>query len=150
MASLVQGIEHSDLLASPSKMLDVIRDATDAMTTDTGLDQDAMLATADSHGSVKSSSVQFVTAPNMPDPDNDNNVVFQQPQAQELFNAIAHDTTRPGGQEGQGRPPRDPGGRHDEPVQGQRPGRERVGGQRGRQPGRQRTEQPRFQRGGHG
>jgi LCP family protein required for cell wall assembly len=92
MASLVQGLEHSDLLASPSKVLDVIRDATDAMTTDTGLDQDAMLATADAMKSVKSSSVQFVTAPNMPDPDNDNNVVFQQPQAQELFNAIAHDT----------------------------------------------------------
>jgi hypothetical protein len=31
----------------------------------------------------------------MPDPENDNNVVFQQPQAQELFNAIAHDTSAP-------------------------------------------------------
>jgi LCP family protein required for cell wall assembly len=97
MASLMQGIEHSDLLGSPSKVLDVIRDATDAMTTDTGLDQDAMLATADAVKGIKSSSVQFVTAPNMPDPNNDNNVVFQQPQAQELFNAIAHDTNMPKG-----------------------------------------------------
>jgi LCP family protein required for cell wall assembly len=95
MASLMQGIEKSDLLASPTKVLDVIRDATDAMTTDTGLDQEAMLATADAMKGVTSSSVTFVTAPNMPDPENDNNVVFQQPQAQELFNAIAHDTSAP-------------------------------------------------------
>ena len=108
MASLVQGIEHSNLLASPSKVLDVIRDATDAMTTDTGLDQDAMLATADAMKSVKSSSVQFVTAPNMPDPDNDNNVVFQQPQAQELFNAIAHDTTPQASKKGKGGTPATP------------------------------------------
>jgi LCP family protein required for cell wall assembly len=95
MAALVQGIEHSGLLGSPSKIVKVIGDATDAMTTDTGLDQDAMLGVAESLKGVTSSSVSFVTAPNVPDPDNINNVVFQEPQAQDLFNAIAHDTTVP-------------------------------------------------------
>jgi LCP family protein required for cell wall assembly len=95
MAALVQGIEHSGLLGSPSKIVKVIGDATDAMTTDTGLDQDAMLQVAESLKGVTSTSVQFVTAPNVPDPDNINNVVFQEPQAQDLFNAIAHDTTVP-------------------------------------------------------
>jgi LCP family protein required for cell wall assembly len=95
MAALVQGIEHSGLLGSPSKVVKVIGDATGAMTTDTGLDQDAILQIAESMRGVTSGSVQFVTAPNVPDPENVDNVVFQRPQAQELFNAIAHDTVVP-------------------------------------------------------
>jgi LCP family protein required for cell wall assembly len=92
MVSLVQGIEHSGLLHSPSEVLNVIRDATDSMTVDQGFDQNAMLAIADTMRGVTSKSVQFITAPNIPDPDNINNVVFEQPQANELFNAIQHDT----------------------------------------------------------
>jgi LCP family protein required for cell wall assembly len=96
MASLVQGIEHSGLLNSPSKMLNVIRDATDSMTTDTGLDQNAMLQIADSLRGLRSADVQFVTAPNVaypPDPDAE--VEFAQPQAQELFTAIERDSKLP-------------------------------------------------------
>jgi LCP family protein required for cell wall assembly len=93
MAALVQGIEHSGLLSSPGKMLKVVGDATDAMTTDTGLDQDAMLQIAESLRGVRPSAVQFVTAPNVPYPANINDVVFQQPQAEQLFTAIAHDST---------------------------------------------------------
>ena len=95
MAALVQGIVHGGLLHNPGKILNVLRDTTDAMTTDTGLDQDAMLQVAESLQGVTSTSVQFVTAPNIPYPQNDNDVVFQQPQADELFSAIAHDTTVP-------------------------------------------------------
>jgi LCP family protein required for cell wall assembly len=95
MVSLVQGIEHSGLLGSPGKVLKVVGDAADAMTTDTGLDQDSMLQIADSLRGITSGSVQFVTAPNILDPENTNNVVFEQPQADELFTAIAHDTVLP-------------------------------------------------------
>ena len=91
----MQGIEHSGLLHSPSKILKVVRDATNAMTTDTGLDQNAMLQIAESLQGLSSSSVQFITAPNVPYPANDNDVVFEQPQADELFSAIQHDTTLP-------------------------------------------------------
>jgi LCP family protein required for cell wall assembly len=97
MVALVQGIEHSGLLKSPSEVLHVVGDAANAMTTDTGLDQNAMLQIADSLRGIKSSDVQFVTSPNVPYPQNDNDVVFQQPQADELFNAIAHDSTLPSG-----------------------------------------------------
>jgi LCP family protein required for cell wall assembly len=100
MVALVQGIEKSRLLGSPSKVLHVVTDASDAMTTDTGLDQDAMLQIADSLKGIKSSDVSFVTSPNVPDPNNNNNVVFQQPQADELFNAIAHDNTLPSAAKG--------------------------------------------------
>jgi LCP family protein required for cell wall assembly len=103
MAALVQGIEHSGLLSSPSKMLKVVGDATDAMTTDTGLDQNAMLQVAESLRGVKSTAVQFVTAPNVPYPANVNDVVFQQPQADELFTTIAHDSTLPKPAKGKGK-----------------------------------------------
>jgi LCP family protein required for cell wall assembly len=103
MAALVQGIEHSGLLSSPSKMLKVVGDATDAMTTDTGLDQNSMLQIADSLRGVRSSAVQFVTAPNVPYPANINDVVFEQPQADTLFTAIAHDSTLPKPAKGKGK-----------------------------------------------
>ena len=95
MVALVHGMEHSGLLHSPSKIVKVVRDAADAMTTDTGLDQTAMLQIAESMEGLGSSDVQFVTAPNIPYPANDADVVFEQPQANELFSAIQHDTTMP-------------------------------------------------------
>jgi LCP family protein required for cell wall assembly len=94
MVALVHGMEHSGLLHSPTKILNVVRDAADAMTTDTGLDQNTMLQIAESMEGITSSQVQFITAPNIPwsgAPDDD--VVFEQPQANELFSAIQHDTT---------------------------------------------------------
>jgi LCP family protein required for cell wall assembly len=95
MASLVQGIEHSGLLNSPARVLQVLADAADAMTTDTGLDQSTMLQIAESLRGLRSRSVQFVTAPNVAYPPDPNEVEFAQPQAGELFTAIAHDNKLP-------------------------------------------------------
>jgi LCP family protein required for cell wall assembly len=96
MASLVQGIEHSGLLNSPTKVLRVLGDTTSAMTTDTGLDQNTMLTIAESLRGLRSSAVQFVTAPNVAWPaDPAAEVEFAQPQAGELFSAIAHDNRLP-------------------------------------------------------
>jgi LCP family protein required for cell wall assembly len=95
MVALVQGMEHSGLLHSPSKIFDVVRDATNAMATDTGLDQNTMLQIADSLRGVTSKDVQFITAPNLLWPQNNNDVVFEQPEAAELFSAIQHDTVMP-------------------------------------------------------
>ena len=95
MVALVHGMEHSGLLHSPSKILNVVRDASDATTTDDGLDQNTMLQIAESMEGITSSQVQFITAPNSPYLPDENNVVFQQPQANELFNAIQHDTVMP-------------------------------------------------------
>ena len=91
MISLLHGIEHSGLLHSPSKVLSVVHDASDAMTTDDGLDQNTILRIADTMRGISTSQVQFITAPNIPDPANENNVVFNQPEANELFSAIQHD-----------------------------------------------------------
>jgi LCP family protein required for cell wall assembly len=95
MVALVQGMEHSGLLHKPTEILKVVRDATNAMTTDSELDQTAMLQIAESLQGLTSSDVQFITAPNIPYPPDQNNVEFEQPQADQLFNAIQHDTTLP-------------------------------------------------------
>ncbi len=95
MASLVQGIERSGLLNSPSKVLGVVKDAADAMTTDSTLDQSQMLQIATSLKGLSSQSVQFVTTPNAPYIQNNQKVQLEQPQADELFHAIAHDTRLP-------------------------------------------------------
>jgi LCP family protein required for cell wall assembly len=95
MASLVQGIEKSGLLKSPTKILKVISDAADAMVTDTGLDQSDMVHIAESLHALTSSDVDFVTVPNetyLPNPDW---VQWENPQANELFRAIEHDAKLP-------------------------------------------------------
>jgi LCP family protein required for cell wall assembly len=96
MAALVQGMVHSGLLSSPTKVLNVIRDAANAMTTDTGLDENTMLQLAESMRGLNTKNVQFVTAPNVAYPaDPTAELSFAQPQADELFSAIAHDTVAP-------------------------------------------------------
>jgi LCP family protein required for cell wall assembly len=95
MAQVAQGVLHSGLLSSPVRLLSVITDAAKAMTTDSGLSQSVMLRLASSLRGLSSKNVQFVTAPWAPYPPDPAEVVFQQPQANRLFRAIAHDQTLP-------------------------------------------------------
>ena len=95
-AQVLQGVLHSGLLSSPSRLLSVIGDAASAMTTDAGLTQSDMLQLAESFRGLPARDVQFVTAPNVPYPANANELSFAQPQAGRLFQVIAHDTTLPG------------------------------------------------------
>ncbi|HEY7432479.1 MAG TPA: LCP family protein [Streptosporangiaceae bacterium] len=95
MAQLVQGVLHSDLLGNPGRLLSVVSDAAKAMTTDAGLTQTDMLSLAGSLHGLNSNDVQFITAPNTPYPENNAEVEFAQPQANEVFGAIAHDRKLP-------------------------------------------------------
>lgn len=104
MAQVVQGVLHSGLLSSPTRLISVISDTAQAMTTDAGLSQSDMLQIATSFRGLSSKNVQFITAPWTPYPLNPNEVVFAQPQARRLFRALAHDRavpksarSRPGG-----------------------------------------------------
>ena len=95
-AQVLQGVLHSGLLSSPSRLLSVIGDAAAAMTTDTGFSQSDMLQLAESFRGLPARDVQFVTAPNVPYPgDPAAELSFAQPQAGGLFRAIAHDATLP-------------------------------------------------------
>ena len=111
MASLVQGIEHSGLLKSPSTMLRVIDTLTGHryVTTDSGLTPDTMLRIGEDLRGISTESVQFVTVPwgtyagtaqwidssQSPSTGNSAWIQWSQPQANNLFSAIAHDTKLP-------------------------------------------------------
>jgi LCP family protein required for cell wall assembly len=111
MASLFQGIEHSSLLSSPSTMLSVIDTLTSHqdVVTDSGLTATVMLRIGEALRGLKGNAVQFVTVPwttytgnaqwinssQSPNSGNTNWVQWVQPQANDLFTAIAHDTSLP-------------------------------------------------------
>jgi LCP family protein required for cell wall assembly len=97
MAALLQGIEHSGLMSSPTKMLRVIDAVTGHgyLATDTGLTSQRMLQIAEALHGISTESVQFVTVPWTPYPPNTNWVQWEQPEASSLFSAIAHDAALP-------------------------------------------------------
>lgn len=92
MASLLQGIEHSNILGSPTTMLSVVKDIADAMTTD--MDTSSLLQVAGSVRGLSTKSVQFIQVPTATAAVNPNWVTWT-PQASDLFAAIAHDRTLP-------------------------------------------------------
>ncbi len=111
MASLVKGIERSSLLKSPRTMLSVIDTLTSHgyVTTDSGLTPTSMLRLGEALRGISTASVQFVTVPwntytgnaqwisssQAPATGNSNWVQWLQPQANEVFSAISHDTKLP-------------------------------------------------------
>jgi LCP family protein required for cell wall assembly len=97
MASLLQGIEKSGLLNSPGKILGVI-DALSAnhnISIDDQLTPTRLLKIAEDLHGISTESVQFVTSPYTTYDPNPNWVQWEEPQAQDLFSAIAHDNTLP-------------------------------------------------------
>jgi LCP family protein required for cell wall assembly len=111
MASLFQGIERSSLLKSPATMLSVIDTLTSHqdVVTDSGLTPSVMLRIGEALRGIKGNDVQLVTVPwttytgnaqwinssETPNSGNPNWVQWVQPQANDLFSAIAHDTSLP-------------------------------------------------------
>jgi len=94
-AQVVKGVLGSSLLTDPIKLLSVITDAAASMTTDSGMSVSDLLQIGESLHSLSSQNVQFVTAPNEPWPENPARVQLEQPQAGQVFSAIAHDVTVP-------------------------------------------------------
>jgi LCP family protein required for cell wall assembly len=98
MASLLQGIERSGLTHDPLKMLSVINDVTSHgyIATDTGLTPGRLFKIAEQLRSISPGLVQFVQVPTEPYPGDPLAwVQWPQPEADQLFSAIAHDTTVP-------------------------------------------------------
>ncbi len=111
MASLFQGVERSSLLKSPATMLSVIDTITSQhdMVTDSGLTPGVMLRIGEDLRGLQGDSVQLVTVPwttyagnaqwinsaEIPNSGNVNWIQWVQPQANELFSAIAHDSKLP-------------------------------------------------------
>jgi LCP family protein required for cell wall assembly len=95
LAQTLKQVLHAGLLSSPARLLKVVSDAAGAMTTDTGLSQSDLLQIAESLRGVSARDYQFIQASNVLYPPNPNWVEFEQPQADALFLAIAHDAALP-------------------------------------------------------
>jgi len=73
----------------------VVTDAAASMTTDSGMTVSDLVDIGESLRSLSSKNVQFITAPNQPWSGNPARVQLAQPQAGQVFSAIAHDMTLP-------------------------------------------------------
>ena len=94
MASLVQGVEKSDILGSVTRVFSVVKDVASAMTTD--MDLNSMTSILGSVRNLNTKDIQFVQVPTVAYPgDPQAEVEFAQPGATDLFSAIAHDKTLP-------------------------------------------------------
>jgi LCP family protein required for cell wall assembly len=93
LAQTLRQVNRADLLSSPTRLLRVVSDAAGAMTTDTGLSQSDLVQIGESLRGVPAGDYQFIQASNVLYPPNPNWVEFEQPQADALFSAVAHDTT---------------------------------------------------------
>lgn len=94
-AQVVKGVLHSGLLSNPIKLLNVVTDAAASMTTDSGMSVSDLVQIGQSFRSLSGQNVQFITAPNEPWAQNANRIQLMQPQAGEVFAAIARDQTVP-------------------------------------------------------
>ena len=94
-AQVVKGVLHSGLLSNPIRLVSVITDAAASMTTDTGMTVSDLMQIGESFRNLSSQNVQFITVPNEPWTQNPNRVQFLQPQASQVFAAIARDQTVP-------------------------------------------------------
>jgi LCP family protein required for cell wall assembly len=94
-AQVVKGVLSSGLLSNPLRLLSVVSDAAAYMTTDSGMTASDLVGIGESLRHLSSKDVQFITAPNQAWPPNPARVQFAQPQANEVFSAIAHDVTAP-------------------------------------------------------
>jgi LCP family protein required for cell wall assembly len=94
-AQVVKGVLSSGLLSNPFRLLTVVTDAAASMTTDNGMTVSDLVEIGESLRHLSSQNVQFITAPNEPWTGNQARVQFAQPQADEVFAAIAHDMTVP-------------------------------------------------------
>jgi len=94
-AQVVKGVLHSDLLSNPIRLLRIVSDAAASMTTDAGMTVSDLVQIGQSFRDLSGQNVQFITMPNEPWTQNANRVQPMQPQAGEVFAAIARDMTVP-------------------------------------------------------
>lgn len=94
LSKVVAKATSGDLLTDPSKLTGFIRAAASSVTMDPELanDPERLIEIATSAKSLTAGGVKFTTIPWIPDPEDENRVVWKQPDAGELFNSIINDT----------------------------------------------------------
>ncbi|WP_236700463.1 LCP family protein [Allosalinactinospora lopnorensis] len=99
MGAMVTKVMSSEVLASPGNLYSFLGSVTEHITTDDELNVDAMADIAIAMREVDLSDVNFITVPNGPHPADQNRVAWTEPDATELFNAIATDENLTGDDE---------------------------------------------------
>jgi LCP family protein required for cell wall assembly len=94
MASLAQKAKRTDLFGDPARVYKIVSDVAASLTTDSGLNQAALVSLAQGLRSMRLADVHFISVPVVPYPQ-DPNWVLWAPQAKTLFSAIAHDRKLP-------------------------------------------------------
>src|SRR5580704_10103803 len=94
-AQVVKGVLHSGLLSNPIRLLRVVSDAAASMTTDAGMTVSDLVQIGQSFRNLSGQNVQFITMPHEQWTGNANRVQPMQPQAGQVFGAIARDMTVP-------------------------------------------------------
>ena len=130
--------------ANPIKMVSVVTDAAASMTTDSGMTVSDLVQIGESFRNLSGQNVQFITVPNEPWTQNPDRFQFLQPQASQVFAAIARDITVPmSPPPGASRPRAGP---DHQPGRRQGRGAERFRRLARRQRGGRRADQPRLRR----
>jgi LCP family protein required for cell wall assembly len=94
-AQVVKGVLHSGLLSNPIRLLRIVSDAAASMTTDAGMTVSDLVEIGQSFRNLSGQNVQFITMPNEKWAQDPNRVQPMQPQAGQVFSAIARDVTVP-------------------------------------------------------
>lgn len=91
MGAMAQKATSSEVLSSPGNLYNFLGAVTNSVTTDDQLTLDTMADLAISMREIDMSSIEFVTVPNDDDPLDPNRIVWVEPDASQLFEAVAQD-----------------------------------------------------------
>lgn len=92
MGAMAQRATSSEIITSPSSIHSFLGAVAQSITTDDQLNVDTMADLAISMREVDMDNIEFVTVPSGPAPEDENRIAWHEPDASELFQAIAQDT----------------------------------------------------------
>ncbi|GAA4914245.1 LCP family protein [Streptomonospora salina] len=100
LGAMLNQVMQGEILNRPSNITGFLSSVTETMTTDDELTLDVMSDIAIAMREVDLGNINFVTTPNGQAPENENRLALTQPQASQLFEAIAKDQSLTGDDDG--------------------------------------------------
>ncbi len=95
LGALADQVSRREVLTSPARLNDLLTAVANNSATDRGLTLDRMLSIAVTLADVDLSDIQFHTVPWYPAPYDPNRILWDEPQAAELFTAVREDHSLP-------------------------------------------------------
>lgn len=92
LGAMLRKVMSGEIMSSPSSIYSFLGSVTDSITVDDQFTVDKMTDIAIQMREVDLGNIKFLTVPNGAHPDDENRVAWTQPDADQLFQAIANDT----------------------------------------------------------